>query len=306
MPPKSMTGFGSSELICGTTHYRCEVKSVNSRFHDIDVRMPRNLGWAETEIIGLTKSFVRRGKVEISIRYQTEDNENNLPTINLKALNHYKKLYEEIAQPVITNLAPLTFAELLKLEGIVETRVPESADILATKHKDSLLKVTTAALKALVHHREKEGLHLCEALRDQLNIIDQHTKQIDAQSASIRMHLAGRVQERMRQLLSDPALSSMISEPSDERLAAEITIMLDKIDIEEEITRLLAHVSDFRESLASDKENGMGRKLDFLAQELHREINTISSKLQHLTVRKSTIEIKQAVERIRQQVQNIE
>lgn len=301
-----MTGFGSAESHNEDHTYYCEIKSVNSRFSDISIRLPRKFSWLETELIKLTKTYILRGKVELSLQSFSTKQVEKLPELNEIALTHYKGIYENLMQSKMPQLSAPSFADLWQLEGMRKIPTPESISELENKHRKSIELTVCKALEQLVQDREKEGLHLCKTMIGQLDQIEAHRNIIDQQSETIRQQLSQQTYERFDKLKHNPVFRDKIAIPEDERLLAEITIILDKMDIAEELTRISAHSEDFRDTLNGDCSEGIGRKLDFLCQELHREVNTISSKLQHLSISKHTIAIKQAVERIRQQVQNIE
>jgi uncharacterized protein (TIGR00255 family) len=304
MTVKSMTGFGAGKIESESFSYSCEVKSLNSRFFDINVRLPRSLGSLEHKIIAIMKKHAARGKIEINFDIAPLKQSENLPKLNEEALEHYLSLCESVKDKLPYDSHGLSVYQLMRMDGVLESnKTPSnSGDI----HEKSILECVELAATKLVESRSSEGEKLKVALEQIVTSITEQRTAIEAKRSGIQKQLIARLEERVNGIISnlDKNANVSINKLPEDRLATEIAILSDKVDIEEELTRLKAHESEFVKILATGSE--IGRKLDFLCQEMHREINTISNKMTHLDVSRLSLELKQQVERIRQQIQNVE
>lgn len=305
-----MTAFAAKSLHHQDVTIDCEIKSLNGRFIEVNVRMPHTFNNTETSVIKLVKERLNRGSIFVNIKVSPKDPKQALPILNKEAVNHYAQLIDDLQETmqktVMSSFATLsdpTACELFQLQGILtapETTGPETEAI-----NKAILSSVSDTLELLVEDRQREGLELANALKTLAEKLRSGIQKISQESERLTNELHSSYIKRLEKTIAaikEAGGSSIL--PPEERLAAEITILVDKADIDEEITRFNLHIDAFFELLASADSNG--KKLDFLCQELHREINTISSKLSQTSITRDVIDIKQIVEKIRQQVQNIE
>lgn len=310
---QSMTGFGRAEVEENGWSYTCEIKSLNSRFIETNIRMPRSFASLEAILIAEIKSTLVRGKVDVFFEIQKLDSASDLPQIDQRVLEHYLKLLDDLHDSV-RNFHPknysletkhnvedlLALPEMLKAESF-NRRTTEEIDA----QKEPMLKSIKAALQNVIEYRKVEGEKLKSALVDLLNEISACRQEIEKAIPDLRIFIHDTYKNRLEKVITDlEKVNTSLHMPPEERIVTEVTYLAEKADIEEEITRIKSHEAEFLKTLEQGGE--IGRKLDFLCQEFHREVNTISSKLQPTEISSQTLKMKQAIERIRQQVQNIE
>lgn len=289
---KSMTGFGRGEFSQGANTFSVEIKSVNHRYSDISVRMPRTLSTLEEKVRELVSSKISRGKIDIYINYTTFG-QNYQVKLDMKLAETYvealNKLKEQLGIKDEISLALLArFPDVL----IQETVEQDMDELWLT-----LKKATEAALDALVEMRQREGERLKADLLLKLDSVKDIMKGIKEKSYSIVDEYKNKLYDRIKELMQDI--------PVDEnRLLTEVAIFADKATIDEEIVRFESHIEEFRKTM--NHEDSIGKRLDFIIQEMNREINTIGSKVTDLSILNNVINIKTEIEKIREQVQNIE
>lgn len=301
-----MTAFGSGEVQTDSTVYRCEIRTLNSRFCDVTIKMPRSLIALEPSLIKHSKERLSRGKVDIFLELLPLDRSASLPRLNAAAVAHYLELSRQLSGQCGESLLPLGTYEFLRLDGVLETTLAGSGEDAVRAHEASIFTVIDQAMNNLLVQRQKEGQALAEALHKILDHISFDREQVTLKRDLIQKQVYDTYKKRIERILnhseeSGQKVRNMLPE---ERLLNELAILADRSDIDEELTRLAAHEQEFRRLLAGDEE--VGRRMDFLCQEMQREINTISNKLTQLEVAQHSLSLKQAVERLRQQVQNIE
>lgn len=289
---KSMTGYGKSQLSKESREYYIEIKSVNHRYLDINVKLPRIISYLEEEIKKYIGSKIQRGKVDIYITFE----DSNIKSKDIK-------INKEIAKLYIQELKELANEENI-LSNIEVVEISKFPDVLTIKYdeedeqiKEEMIETLDNALNSLIVMRAIEGNKIEQDLINRLSIIEDKTKQISLLSTGLIQEYVVKLGERIKQLLKSEQIE-------DSRLAQEVVIYADKCSIEEEVTRLNSHIYQFRNLLYSDE--AIGKKLDFLIQEMNREINTIGSKANSLNITNEVINIKTELENIREQVQNIE
>lgn len=289
---KSMTGYGKSTLATDSREYQVEIKTINHRFADINVKMPRVLSYLEEDIKKEILKQVSRGKIEVFITYSNSSSENNEVKINT-----------EIAKLYINELRSLAETEGLQ-SNIEVTEVAKFPDVLKIKSnnddekiKEELLEVVKNATTNLVNMRTAEGEKIEQDLNNRINDIEAKTSEISKLSTGLIGDYVVKLENRIKELLKTEEIDKS-------RLAQEVVIYADKCSVEEEITRLKSHISQFRKML--ENEGAIGKKIDFLIQEMNRETNTIGSKANNLEITNYVIEIKTQLEDIREQIQNIE
>lgn len=315
MPLQSMTAYGFGETTGLGQTVSCELRTLNSRFLEVNVRMPRHLLALEVDIINHVKAALRRGKVDVFLDVQKLGAGRDLPTLDLDAVRHYAQVaraaitaYSEgYGAPTALSSAPLNALDLLRLEGVLvsEGRRPRG-EAAADQGRDLIFQALDKALAATRQARQKEGESLAAALVDLTRAVETERRAVAAKRDAVLEGLKRGMTKRLESLvqaLQNAGVPASTPALSDERLAMEIAVLSDKADVDEELTRLATHVAEFERLLATED---VGRKLDFLCQEMHREVNTMSNKLIQPEIAQHTVEMKQLVERIRQQVQNIE
>jgi uncharacterized protein (TIGR00255 family) len=301
-----MTAFGSGESTSPTTTYRCEIRTLNSRFCDISIKMPRSLIALEPALIQRVKEKILRGKVDVFLDLVPNDRAAGLPQLNAKAVAHYVATSQTLAQAAGIPLKALSSYELMRLDGVLENQYAASSEEQVRAHENGIFAAVDKALANVLIQRKSEGQALEPAFRKLLEGMQADREAIAAKREVIQKHLFDTYKKRLDRLFSSleetgQKISSMLPE---ERILAEVALLVDRSDIEEELTRLSAHEVEFKRLLQGGAE--VGRRMDFLCQEMHREVNTISNKLTQLEVAQHSLSLKQAVERLRQQVANIE
>ncbi len=289
---KSMTGYGKSNMSKNLREYQVEIKSVNHRYLDVSVKMPRSLSYLEEEIKKAVSAKVTRGKVDVFITF----NNNSLEGRDIK-------INTEIARMYIKELRNLAEAEGI-IADIPVTEISKLPDVLTIQNnqddetiKNELLEVTNEAIENLVGMRKVEGEKIAQDLLVRIQDIEEKVQKISSLSTGLIDEYVVKLKTRIKELLQD-------QEIDEARLAQEVVIYADKCSIEEEVTRLNSHIYQFRELLNSNE--AVGKKIDFMIQEMNRETNTIGSKANNLEITNEVINMKTQLENIREQVQNIE
>lgn len=313
MSTYSMTGFGSSEMEAQGWRFSCEVKTLNSRFLETNIRISRSFLPLEPQIIQQIKTQLTRGKVDVFFNISPTNSTENLPTLNKDAVKHYAQLANDLRHVVVEthttelfSVGELTSSEFLSLEGVLNK--DKSAKLSEEKRSElqvPLIECLNAALAEVKAARGQEGRALNKAVLEMIANINTDIKTIVTNVSDIRSWVHDNYTRRLTKVLEDlENTGKSIHRPPEERIMSEISMLVEKADIEEETTRLSLHTKEFEKILV---EGGViGRKLDFLCQEMHRETNTISSKIQDTEISKAVLNIKQTIERIKQQIANIE
>jgi uncharacterized protein (TIGR00255 family) len=288
-----MTGFGGGRGEAGGEALTVELRAVNGKFCEVKARLPRELVSLESELAKTIKSRLSRGVVDVFVRREGVSGRGAVPRVDLALASAYAKALRELkdelglaGEPSVQDVAPL--------EGVLtlgET-TPDLA-VLSTALQSAL----AAALEALDQMRRREGEALARDLSTRFETLERLAAQVaklaPAQVEAYRERLSARVAELARGVPVDPA-----------RLAQEVAFFADRTDVAEEVTRLASHLAQLRELIQSDAP--AGRRLEFLVQEVNREINTIGSKSQHAGIAAMIVEMKAELERVREQVQNVE
>lgn len=292
---KSMTGFGRGEFSDGKRNVIAEIKTVNHRYADISVKMPKRYSFAEEKIKSLIKEKVKRGKAEVSIIVENLTEEDT--TVKLNTL---------VAGQYVNNLKELK--EAYGLTGEIDIKlVATMPDVLKSvpdvENEDEAAAVIFEAVKMAVSNldamREVEGAKLADDLLMRGQLIRDIVKKIDARAPMVAREYALKLQNRIKDLLGD-----QVDIPED-RILVEAAVFADKANITEELVRLDSHMNQLKTILTASSEP-VGKKLDFLVQEMNRESNTIGSKANDMEITSLMLETKSEIEKIREQVQNIE
>ncbi len=290
---KSMTGFGRGEAAEGNRKITVEMKSVNHRYLDVNIKMPKKLNFFEAAIRNELKKYIERGKVDIFITYEDFSESNVAVKYNKDVAADYLKYLHVMAGEFgldddvrVSTLA--RFPEVFELE---EQDVDEEAlwNLLSSAIKD--------AAEGFVETRIKEGENLKNDLVSKLDGMLEHVAFIEKRSPQMVSEYKEKLKAKVRELLED-------SQIDETRLMMEVTIFADKVCVDEELVRLRSHIETMKENLIQG--GGIGRKLDFMAQEMNREANTTLSKCNDLEISDHAITLKTEIEKVREQIQNIE
>jgi uncharacterized protein (TIGR00255 family) len=289
---RSMTGFGAGRGASGGEELDVEVRSVNHKFCEVKVRLPRELGALEVEIAKTVKDRLARGGVEVAVR-RAGGAGGLAPKVDVALAESYARAFAEI-QARLGLPGHVALADVLAAEGVVRL---DERQMDSDAAREALRRALAAALDALVAMRAREGEALARDVRARLDTVEGLVARVAMLAPQTiehhRVRLAERIAELTRGVPLDPA-----------RLAQEVALFADRTDVAEEMTRLASHVAQARTLLASDEP--AGRKLDFLVQEMHREANTIGSKSQSAEIAAAVVALKAEIERMREQVQNVE
>lgn len=290
---KSMTGFGRCEVCESDRKFTVEIKSVNHRYLDVNLKMPKKLNFFESAIRSLLKEYAQRGKVDIFITYEDMTEENVSIKYNRDAAEKYLGYLRQIS----SDFGLEDDIRVSTLSKYPEVFTMEEAEIDEEGIWKTLEKALRGAAEGFVETRIKEGDHLKEDLIGKLDEMGSHVEFIEERSPQIIAEYRRKLTERVQELLEDVKVD-------ESRLLTEVTVFADKVCVDEEIVRLKSHIASTKQALMEG--GSIGRKLDFLAQEMNREANTILSKSNDLEISNCGIELKTLIEKVREQIQNIE
>ncbi len=289
-----MTGFGRGSFTDESLAIAVELKTVNNRFLDVNMRLPSEMQALESNFKRLISGRLSRGRVEVNVQYDREEAvvyELNRPLIEgyLRAIKEMQDEFALSGEPDLNVVA--------RLPNVLLTKKAELEDAFSTAAENAL----NLALDDLEQMRESEGAMLQAEVSQRLDEIEKRLLPIEAEAGTIGEEYRLRLTKRIGEML---AKSESQIEIDQGRLAQEIAYIADRSDISEEIARLRTHIEHFRTILNEEKE--VGKRLDFLTQELNREANTITSKTNNMSVKENALQIKSEIEKIREQVQNVE
>lgn len=288
---RSMTGYGRGKYEIDSREYIVEIKSVNNRYCDVSVKLPRNISYLEEKIKKEITSKVSRGKIDIFITFYNNSTKGKSIKFNRELAGIYINELKELAKENgIKDEIQVT--DISKFPDVMTIENEEDEELIWNELKNPLEE----AINNFIMMKETEGKKIYEDLTNRINDIQEKVSIISKNSTRLIKEYIVKLEERIKELLN--------TEKVDEnRLAMETVIYADKCSVEEEITRLNSHISQFKELI---KENVIGKKLDFLIQEMNRETNTIGSKSSSIEITNLVVEIKTQIEDIREQIQNIE
>lgn len=290
----SMTGFGRGEAAREQFKFTVEIKTVNHRYLDMLIRMPKKLNQFEDRLKGLVKSKISRGRVEIYITSEDGIAEDFVITPNFTVLDQYQAALEAIRQRYGVS-DPVTLSMLARYPDALRTESRESDE---ESIWEALSEAADGALEALMDMRKREGETLEADILERVGIIRNTAVLIDSYTPDILGAYRQKMIDRIREILDETV------ELDENRILHEVAVYADKSNIAEEIVRLNCHLDQVERILKDTVP--VGRKLDFLVQEMNREINTIGSKSPDLTIANHVIDVKSEIEKIREQIQNIE
>lgn len=288
-----MTGFGAARAQVGGETVAVEIKSLNHKFCEVKARLPRELAALETSVVKAVKERVARGAVEVAVRRHPASEIAAVPVVDLPLAREYRRAFRELAEALGVPDAP-RLQDFSSQPGVIRI---EEKEVQLEAAESALRQALEGALAALVKMRETEGEALAADLKSRLDGLQASCRRVAVHAPravmDYRTRLARRVAELSEGIPVDP-----------QRVAQEVAIFAERTDVAEELARLDSHLSQFRALVASSEPSG--RKMDFLVQEMHREVNTTGSKSQSLEISSKVVELKAELERLREQVQNVE
>ena len=289
---KSMTGYGRANLSKDLREYQIEIKSVNHRYLDVSVKMPRQISYLEETIKREVAAKVKRGKIDVFVTFENNSLEGKEIKINMELAEAYINELKKLAEKE-NILADIQVTDISKYPDVLNIQNNQDDETI----KKEVLETVKIATDSLVQMRQIEGQKIAEDLLLRLDKIQLKVNEISKLSTGLIEEYVVKLEERIKQILKDKEIDQS-------RLAQEVVIYADKCSIQEEVTRLNSHISQFKMLLNSNE--AIGKKLDFIIQEMNRETNTIGSKANNLEITNDVIDLKTEIENIREQVQNIE
>ena len=286
---RSMTGFGRCEIQSGEKKFTVEMKGVNHRYLDVNIRMPKKLYFFETAIRSYLKKYIQRGKVDIFVTYEDLSEGQMFLKYNETLAAEYLDYFRQMEEKYDVRISALSrYPEVFTME---------EQDVDEEELWNGLREALDGACIQFVSARETEGEKLREDLIGKLDDMKAVVEKIEERSPQILSEYREKLEDKVKELLADTQID-------ESRIAAEVVLFADKICTDEEIVRLKSHIDHMKSTLQAGE--GIGRKLDFIAQEMNREANTILSKANDLTVSNYGIDLKTEIEKVREQIQNIE
>lgn len=290
---RSMTGYGKNTLSVDGREYQMEIKSVNHRYLDISVKMPKTISYLEDTIKKQISEKIKRGKVDVFVTFENNSQEGRNIQINKELAKMYIKQLKELAEEekILSNIEVMDIA---KIPDILTVKADEDDE----KIKEEIIQTTQEAVNKIIEMKSIEGSKIEQDLLARIDNIENKIEEISKKSTGLIEEYVVKLEKRIKEILKTEEIDKS-------RLAQEVVIYADKCSVEEEITRLRSHIYQFK-SLITDQNETIGKKLDFIIQEMNRETNTIGSKANNLEITNGVIDIKTELEDIREQVQNIE
>ena len=289
---KSMTGFGRSKLVKNYREYQVEIRAVNHKYSDITIKMPRNLSYLEDCIRTIILNKIKRGKIDVFITFENYSKDGKKIQINKEIAKNYIQTLKELAQEEKIQ-SNIEVTDIAKLPDVLTVKSIEDEESI----KAEVSIAVEEALEKLIAMRKAEGEKISKDLLKRMQSIDAKIKEISEFSTGLINQYVVKLEERVKELLKTEEIDKT-------RIAQEVVIYADKCSIEEEITRLNSHISQFTNLIKT--EEAIGKKMDFIIQEMNRETNTIGAKSNSLEITNRVIDIKTQLEDIREQIQNIE
>ena len=290
---RSMTGYGSAEEILGGRNIRVEIKSVNHRYFEYTARVPRSCGFLEDRLKRLLSGAISRGKVEVGVTIQTVEGVDEEISINRDVVKNYVEALRSVKNEfdLTDDLSLSSIAKLPDVFTVVKAETDEEA------LWSDIESVAKKALAAFVEGREAEGERLKADVIQKIAFIEEKVSFIEERSPETVKEYRARLYDKMREVLENNQID-------EGRILQEAAVYADKVAVDEETVRLRSHMQELRKTL--DKSEPIGKSLDFRIQEVNRETNTIGSKCSDAAIADTVIEMKNTIEKIREQIQNIE
>lgn len=288
-----MTGYGRGQATVDGTDILVEIKSVNNRYYDFSARLPRMYGYLEEKLKTFLSGSISRGKIEVSVSIYNSGSKSEEISINLDVANGYINALREANESLgLTDDITLSHVSRFPEVFIVKKIIEDEESVW-----NNIKPVAEEAVAKFVAMREIEGEKMKEDLSSRLDFILSKVEEVEKLSPATTENYRNRLYQKLKDILSDNNID-------EQRILTEAAIFSEKVAVDEETVRLRSHISQFRELLETNEP--VGRKLDFLVQEMNRESNTIGSKAQDIAITKIVVDVKSEIEKIREQIQNIE
>lgn len=288
-----MTGFGRERCLLEDREILVEIRSVNHRYYEFSAKTPKAYGYLDEKLKAFLKNGISRGKVEVSVFIYNQEGTNAQIEINKEIAQGYVNALRNSADELDLD-DDLALSDIMRLPDIFTVvKVTEDEEVVWNQVKP----VAQSALDKFLEMRVTEGLKMYDDIVSRLDFLEKAVAQIEEQSPKVTKAYEQRLYDKIKETLADRAVD-------DQRIIMEVAIFSEKTAVDEETVRLRSHISQFRDLINSSEP--VGRKLDFLVQELNREVNTIGSKAQDLSITKLVVDMKSEIEKIREQIQNIE
>lgn len=291
---KSMTGYGSAECVVGNGRIFLEFKSINHRYCDIFLKIPPRMTSLDPLLRKLIQENVERGKIELFLKEKRDIVQTKALSVDVDLARGYQKCINKLKRELRLSEEKVGFFDVVDLEKLVSL---EDAEVDYSKYWPQIKKLVTIALGKLDRMKQKEGEFIKKDQKKRLGTLETLLKQIDNKAVSS----ISRYQMRMKKKLKGAINSTVVPQ---EKIDAELVHLADKLDVTEELIRLKSHFSQYRQILNSS--GSIGRRLDFLLQEMNREINTIGSKASDAAISSNVVNAKAELEKLREQIQNVE
>ena len=289
---KSMTGYGKSSLSINSREYQAEIRAVNHKYIDTNIKLPRVISYLEDDIRKLIVTKLKRGKIDVAITFENHNKDENTIEINTEIAQMYIECFRKLAKE--ENLSQnIEVTEITKLPDVIVIKNNQDEEQI----KIELLQTVEEAINQLIKMREIEGKKISEDILAKISQIEEKNEEILSLSTGLIDEYVVKLEGRIKEILKTEELDKS-------RLMQEVVIYADKCSVEEEVTRMRSHISQLRNLITANEPTG--KKMDFLIQEMNRETNTIGSKANNLEITNRVIDIKTILEDIREQVQNIE
>lgn len=295
---KSMTGFGDAATQAEAVHYVVELRSLNNKYFKAAIRLPDELAGLEAEVEAALRKRVSRGSFTLNVKYRVSDAA-AASKVNEAALMEYLGHLETVQGRVSGHDVHIDLTQLLAMPGVLQPALDEES--LMSQARPVVLALLDEAVDRLTLMREREGKALAEELLSQRDFILERIERVQRRSPEVIEEYHARLRGRVDELLARAQLH--VAEPD---LIREVALFADRSDISEELQRVKGHLDQFEQIIRADAAEPAGRTLDFLAQELLREANTLGSKSNDAAISRAVVEVKSAIDRIKEQVQNVE
>ncbi len=290
---KSMTGFGRAQEVINNREILVEIRSVNHRYYEFNSRVPRAYGYLDEKLKGFLNGRILRGKVEVSVSIINQEGADAAIEVNRSIVGGYVNALRDANKE-------LELKDDLSLSSIL--RLPDIFNVVKTVEDEEVIwadvkKVAGLALDKFIAMRETEGVKMHDDISSRLDYIENVVGKIEKRSPEVVNAYRDKLYSKIKEILQDKNID-------DARVLTEVCVFSEKIAVDEETVRLKSHIAQYRSLIESTEP--VGRKLDFLTQELNREVNTIGSKGQDLETTKMVVDLKSEIEKIREQIQNVE
>lgn len=290
---KSMTGFGREHIVANGREIIVEIRSVNHRYYEFTARTPRSYGYLDEKLKAFLKNGITRGKVEVSVSIYNQEGTDAQIELNEPVASGYLNALRGSAEKLGLE-DDLTLSSIIRLPDVFTVvKKTDDEEVIWNEVK----AVAQVALDRFVEMRNTEGVKMYDDISSRLDFIEQTVGKIEQQSPNVSESYRDRLYAKIKEVIQERNID-------EQRVLTEVAIFSEKVAIDEETVRLRSHISQFRDLINSNEP--VGRKLDFLVQELNREVNTIGSKAQDLSITKMVVDLKSEIEKIREQIQNIE